>query len=277
MKLILVAVCLCLVWSGSAQRTVSGRTVTADGSSIAYVNLGIEGTTVGVNSDRDGSFSLRIPAGTPGDTLAVSHVSYKTLKVPVAALGDREIFTLTPRDHVVPEIVVTAGKRKKRTLEGHGVRFPGVAGFVRDSVDGTQKYDTEIGSLVEVDDNFLITDFDFRVLSNNGDVKVRVNVCRIEDDEARNILHYPIYVDLEKHDAATEYSIVPEEAIVLGEGSYFIGLEIVEGATSEDRLEVMFPIFAKAGMSRSGKMGPFEKLPFNIGLVVRGYVLAQDK
>ncbi len=279
MKQLLLVLFLLTACGAAGQRRVSGCVATVGGSAVEYANIGIEGTRTGVTANDKGEFAIVLPAGSERDTLTVSHVSFDELRVPVATLGAQVVFTLTPKTHVAREVVVTPAKQKVRTLDGHGLRIAsGAFSFMHDpEKDNKNELEpswvgTEAGSVVKVGEEFLITEFRFEVTRCMGDVKVRVNVYRMDGDDLKNILNYPIYVDLGSCDVPMIYSIAPEEVIILEKGRYFVALEvIVQTADEVHRLD--FPAYLKPSLVREGKMGAFEKFPFNLGLVVRGHRL----
>lgn len=103
----LIAVFMC-VFAGSAmaQTTVTGVvTDSRDGEPLMGVNILVVGTTVGVSSLIDGSYSIQVPDG--AESLRFSYLGYRTLTVPIA--GRRIVNVELVSDlTLLDDLVVTA-------------------------------------------------------------------------------------------------------------------------------------------------------------------------
>lgn len=220
------------------------------------------------------------------------------------------IFELVEKEYKIEEVTITANKKKPKKLAGRGTIFPlGSLGYYATNDDITEKQkknsaekiekvlgkyadkeantnpkrlteindDTkeksglgkEIGSVMEVNNRFIIKYFEFPINANSDNfTRLRINVYSIDEGKMRNVLNLPIYVDICKLEYSEIYSVEPEEQIVLEKGKYFVSLEIVE--TSEGK-GILFPMYIKSSYVKNGIMGTFEKVPYNMGLVVYGY------
>lgn len=100
-------VMFCFVGTVWAQdRTVTGTvTSSEDGSGLPGVNVLIEGTTTGTNSDVDGNYSLTVP--TNATNLVYSFVGYRTQIVPIGNQSKIDI-NLAEDVAALNEVVVTA-------------------------------------------------------------------------------------------------------------------------------------------------------------------------
>ncbi len=87
MKKLPVIVCVLLLWSvnGFTQGTegivLKGIVVNSrDNTPVAFANIGVEGTLVGVASDVNGDFTLHIPEGLKGEKIFFSAIGYHIVK-----------------------------------------------------------------------------------------------------------------------------------------------------------------------------------------------------
>jgi hypothetical protein len=297
---------LLVAWGAAGQRTVTGRTVTGDGSPIEGVSVSVEGSGVGTTTDRLGRFSLDIPAELAGDSLSLTHVSYSAIMVPVAAAKEGTTYTLTPRSIVAAEVVVKARRGRKAVLDTRGHR------------DGLWAWTfssdlAELGSFVTVEEQFLIGSFRFGMVRESV-APLRAEIVIYKQDPTawrgwRNILSDPIYVDF---DPSTPYymeamhtkpfeeleweedgfivmnnfrerikTVELEKPLLLEKGSYVVSLRYVMNATGvdPDQHPWMLPRFAAyggMGMRRAkaiiaGEPSPFEPSDKNAGIIVVGY------
>ncbi len=188
MKQILIILCLFVVCSAAGQRIISGHTVTADGAAIEGVSITIEGTSVGTTSNREGEFSLRIPARFSNNTLSVTHVAYNALRRPVATLKNDEIFTLTQRSLEAEEVLVEGRRARKETLDMRGNRTMTCVWSFRTEL-------IEFGSFIEVEDKFLVDNFQFKILKDaETKIQAELVVYRMEGDYMIGVLKRPVYV-----------------------------------------------------------------------------------
>ena len=184
--------------------------------------------------------------------------------------------------------VVTDSKRKDKNLDGKGMRFPGRAMMIPESVG------KEIGSIVEVKDPFLVKSICFTVDENRMEgCKASIRIYRITDEgNLDNIVTMPISQDIPKAEKKTTFSIVPQESIELEPGEYYISFALTEiSETIADKwanskawdakeryanqLEdcMFFPVYVKSSYSRENSDSPLTKWKYNIGMIVIGKIL----
>ena len=86
---------------------ISGTIRDINGSPIVGATIVIRGTSIGISSGSDGSFSLQIPPPAASRQLEVSYLGYETLVVDV---GNRTAFDLTLQESSaeIEQVVVTA-------------------------------------------------------------------------------------------------------------------------------------------------------------------------
>ncbi|TNE52289.1 MAG: TonB-dependent receptor [Bacteroidetes bacterium] len=100
--------CSALLW---AQSTISG-TVTSDGIPLIGVTVQAKGTAIGITTDVNGRFALRVPDGT--EALVVSYVGYKTQEVPLSGASNLNIELEEDRE-MLNEVVVVGSRAAGRT------------------------------------------------------------------------------------------------------------------------------------------------------------------
>ena len=184
--------------------------------------------------------------------------------------------------------VVTDAKRKDKNLDGKGMRFPGRAMMIPESVG------KEIGSIVEVKVPFLVKSICFTVDENRMEgCKASIRIYRITDEgNLDNIVTMPISQDIPKAEKKTTFSIVPQESIELEPGEYYISFALTEisetiadkwaNAKTWDAKEryvnqledsMFFPVYVKSSYSRENPDSPLTKWKYNIGMTVIGKIL----
>ena len=89
-----------------ADREVKGRIVDDKGSPLSNVSVIVKGTTIGVNSLDDGSFTIHVPDGKT--TLVVSSVGFQTQEVDVKNSNNVAV-TLLAGTGKLDDIVVVLG------------------------------------------------------------------------------------------------------------------------------------------------------------------------
>lgn len=104
-----------------AQQVINGQIKNTAGQELAYVNIGIVGTSTGTVSDEGGKFSLYLSeSNTPRDTLRVSMIGYKSESFSLAEVSDSLFIQLEDDVFILEEIVVkpqfvnakTVGRKK---------------------------------------------------------------------------------------------------------------------------------------------------------------------
>jgi len=89
-----------------AQGLLSSKVVDSDsGISIPFAYIRISGEKMFIMSDEDGYFNLSVSSD---DTLEISHVAYKSLRVPLKGIKGNYVFRLEELPVSINPIVVTA-------------------------------------------------------------------------------------------------------------------------------------------------------------------------
>lgn len=115
-SLVMMLVCLTAAFAQN-QREVSGKVLDAAQQPLVGVGVLVDGTTNGTVTSENGTFSLKVPAGTV--TLEVSSLGYVTKKVSVPSTQANVTVILEEDDLTLNEtIVVGYGTQKKVNLTG---------------------------------------------------------------------------------------------------------------------------------------------------------------
>lgn len=102
-----------------AQRTVSGKVTSDDGSGVPGVNVILKGTTTGSTTDLDGNYRVSIPE--EGGTLVYTFIGLAAQEI---VIGTRSVIDVTMMEDVetLSEVVVTGlGVVKEKKALGYGV------------------------------------------------------------------------------------------------------------------------------------------------------------
>ncbi|MEM0938365.1 MAG: SusC/RagA family TonB-linked outer membrane protein [Bacteroidota bacterium] len=115
--LLLNVLVLSVMVSAIAQRTVSGKVTDESGESLPGVNVLIQGTTTGTQTDLDGNFRISVDDGA---TLIFSYVGFESQEIPV---GARTVIDISMGGSTqLEEVVVTAlGIERKKEALGFAV------------------------------------------------------------------------------------------------------------------------------------------------------------
>ena len=280
-KLAIALSLLPVLLSAQEHVTVKGRIINEQGEAVEYVQLGVPKLQIGSISAADGRFEIDMPC----DTLEFFHVSYQPAAYPVTGPDDDVIIVLHGRE--LPPAVSIGGNTKEKYLIHPGVKINeriGGADFYRPGGGGKG---AELGCIAKVRKPFLIKDIQFTILDNHipGCV-ASVNVYRIEGDPEPfiNVLHKPIYVNIIESDSRQDYSVQPDENILLEPGKYFVAIQIVatddeavhriletpESERHPRALHMSTALYFKSSYERYSAMGKMMKIPVNIGVAVKG-------
>ncbi|MEM6738381.1 MAG: carboxypeptidase-like regulatory domain-containing protein, partial [Bacteroidota bacterium] len=116
--LLLSVLVLSAMASAIAQRTVSGKVTDESGEALPGVNVLIQGTTTGTQTDLDGNFRISVEEG---ETLVFSYVGFESQEVNV---GSRTVIDIAMGGATeLDEVVVTAlGVQRNEKALGYAVQ-----------------------------------------------------------------------------------------------------------------------------------------------------------
>lgn len=112
--LLLFLVCFCS-FGLLAQKSISGTVTDQDGEALIGASVQVKGTSIGVVTDLDGSFSITVP--NDATTLVVAYVGFTPAEI---EMGNTTVFTITlNQGTALNEVVVTGyGTTNRRDVTG---------------------------------------------------------------------------------------------------------------------------------------------------------------
>lgn len=194
-KFLFSSTLICCALSIFAQKTISGR-VTENPSSeaLAYVSIGIPGTSIGTVAGEDGRFTLEIPDKTvlaDNDSVQFSMLGFARKSLPLSAWAQSkqplevqlETSTLQLR-----EVVVQPDNTQPKTLGKEKSKYRTVVNY---ALEGkiNQNLGSEIGRRFKVEKPSRLQTFRFYLAANNFDtVRFRINVYDLHKGEPAHSL-----------------------------------------------------------------------------------------
>ncbi|WP_339878901.1 TonB-dependent receptor [uncultured Algoriphagus sp.] len=116
---------LLVIVTGFAQsKTVTGKLISAeDPEGLIGVSVLVKGTTIGVVSDIDGTYSIEVPEGS--QTLVFSYIGYSSVE---EVIGNRSVINITMESDLqnLDEVIITAyGTADKGNFTGSAISLKG--------------------------------------------------------------------------------------------------------------------------------------------------------
>lgn len=176
---LLCGVFLCCTAALFAQKTINGRVLdTTNGEPLAYVSIGIQGTSVGTVAGPDGYFTLEIPDN-QGGNVQFSLIGFATQSMPVSSLlssGEQVFVRLAPTALAIREVTIRPDLTRKEVLGKEKMRARMVVNF---ALEGkiNQNLGSEIGRRFRIHKPSQLEKFSFYLADNDFDtVRFRINV-----------------------------------------------------------------------------------------------------
>ncbi len=201
--MLLLLFALPIAMSAQNERLLSGKVVDEHTHELAYVNIGIVGTSIGTVSGLDGSFQLYLPATVgEGDSIRFSTVGHEGRTWQLghyrSAMGDNADIQLPSAAYDLPMVEVRPSFAKQKTI---GMDRPGTRMAVNFAISDkpNQNLGAEIGRKFNLPKGQVQLDsFRFYVSRNNFDtVRLRVNLYQLERGRpGRPLLKENIIVEL---------------------------------------------------------------------------------
>lgn len=215
----------------------------ADQEPVAYANIGVLDTDLGVNSDSAGNFNLNLDAAQQDKMLLITLIGYKDYKVKVSEF----VSTLNRNDHkiylekstnILKEVVVKPAKLTVAKLgndvkctdgEKGSLPFP----FIFDTKKKKNKVAdtlTEIGTLMKVKKKKTFVD---SIQINVGrcsheEILYRLNIYEELEGEFKNILLEPIYIKLTKEQVGRAINVNLTDKNIVVNHDFIVSLEKVK-------------------------------------------------
>ncbi|SHN21390.1 SusC/RagA family TonB-linked outer membrane protein [Mucilaginibacter sp. OK098] len=115
----LLLLCFFVLPAMAQNKTITGKvTDSKDGSAMPGVSVGVKGTTIGITTDTNGSFSLSVPAS--ATTLVFSFIGYDKQEVDITGKSTANISMISTSTSLNEVIVVSVGygSQRKKDLTG---------------------------------------------------------------------------------------------------------------------------------------------------------------
>ena len=120
LKFVLITLFICAIGFAQTKGTVSGTLLDKESKNqpLPFANVLIKGTSIGVNTDIDGKYSISLPAG--NYTIQFSFVGYENIEMPISVKANETLVinkTLGSGNYTLKDVVVKAsGNREKETV-----------------------------------------------------------------------------------------------------------------------------------------------------------------
>ena len=264
-KTILLTVLVQLMTAVNAQTVVKGNVVNERGEAVEYVSIGFDEDSVGVISDMKGHFTLTIPARRNND-LSFTHVSYQDAIVPYATYSKGNNLKVVLKNKTVELAEVVIGKKNKsHTLSGRSLIRMGTVGF-----SGNQDGGTEWGPVFKISKDYVLSEILLSVAKcNYKECVLSFNIYELRGKRFINIMNKPIYKRVSSADDGKQFSVSPDEYIVLkGDHRYCISVSVVD---HQGKGDIVFPANFKSSYARNAVKGMMKKLPACPPIIVKGY------
>ena len=220
-------------------RKVTGIVQDSNGP-IAYVNILIKGTSIGVVTDFDGRYTIDIPQG---NTLVYSYIGYENEELPI--YSNTMNVNLKEGSNALDEIIVASDgvKRDKKALgySGSPVRVEELRGALEGKASAIPTNYTATGDVKL--DRLTTTKFEIKkkyTIPSDGDVTViEVDTFKIPatyEYFAAPLLNENVFLTASIKDWA-QYSLLPGEANIYFEGS-FSGKTFIDPLATTEELTV---------------------------------------
>ncbi len=230
-------------------------------SPIEFANMGVVDKNKGTVSDLDGKFMIRFSQEFASDSLTISHVLYKTVKIPIKN-SKNLVIPLQPHENQLSEVVVTNKKKKNRKI---GVKSynPLLWGKTVIQEMDIREYSIQIKIPnnktarvkdvnfylrrgFETDSAFIRINFYKNLDGSPGEKLVFENII-----QRKQILQGWVNIDLENH------SVYLEE-------DFFVGVEIIPDSKKQQEVFIGGVITKGKAFMRTSSLGKWEKVTLGI-------------
>lgn len=261
-----------------------------DQQPVAYANIGVLETDLGVNSDSAGNFTLNLDTAQQDKMLLVTLIGYKDYKVKVSAFisawkeHDHKIY-LEKSTNILKEVVVKPAKLTLAKL-GNDVNcdtgkkgslpFPFLFGSTKKGkVSDTL---TEIGTLMKVKKKKTFIDSVQINVGNctHAEILYRLNIYEELDGDFKNILQEPIYIRLKREQVGRSIRINLTDKNIVVNHNFVVSVEKVKDL-GPGEFKICGKVLGAAMYMRSASHhDKFMKVPV-IGMGLLAYVTFSEE
>ena len=225
---------------------------------IEFANMGVINKNKGTVSNLEGKFRIKFSKEFVSDSLTISHVLYKTVKIPIRE-SKNLIITLQPNENKLSEVIVTNKKKRYRKI---GVKsynpllWARTASKENDIMESAKQIKLPNNKTVRVKD----VNFYLRKGFETDSAYIRINFYENLDDRPGDKI---IFEDIIQHTLIEQgwvnidlakYSVYLEE-------DFFVGVEIIPHSNAQREI-YMGAIFTKGNaFMRNSSLGKWDKMP----------------
>jgi len=190
------------------QTRIKGTIINDNSESLQFANIGFIGTTVGTVSNVNGDFQLIFDESeiTISDTLKVSMIGYKAIKIPLHDLKESIHMNLRMQRNIIEieEVIISSTPLKSKTMGGKKRSLIKMNVNFALSQYENQNLGSEIGKKFKIKyKNTSINSLSFYLLENNYDTTLfRINIYSLKKKlPYKNLLDQNIITSvLNKHE-----------------------------------------------------------------------------
>ncbi|WP_136468961.1 carboxypeptidase-like regulatory domain-containing protein [Flagellimonas onchidii] len=223
---------------------------------IEFVNIGILNKNKGTISNSNGKFKLEIPIEHSKDSLTISHVSYRSIKVAIENFNDRTIF-LELRTNELAEVIVSNKKKKKRKIgvKSHNpLLWLGAVSKDTDIIENAQRINIPDKTVrVKYINIYLRRGFD------SDSSHVRVNFYKNLENTPGEKLIFENIVQKKKIEPGWLQIDLTKRHIYLEE-DFFVGVEFIPDFKNPLEVYIGAILTKGKGYSRRNSLGKWNKL-----------------
>ncbi|ETN94093.1 carboxypeptidase-like regulatory domain-containing protein [Zhouia amylolytica] len=226
---------------------------------IEFVNIGVFNKNKGTVTDQKGRFTIVLSKEFLNDSLTISHVGYKTLKIPVQR-ANNIFFTLQPKANQLSEVVVISNKKKKNRKIGvksyNPLLWLTAISEDNDIIENAQKINIPNKSIVKIN---YVNIYLRRGIDTESSF-IRVNFYKNLNDLPGERILFENIVKKKKMEPGwlqidlTEFNVYIKE-------DFFIGIEFLPDFKNTQSVYMGAILSKGKGFSRRSSQGKWEKLP----------------
>lgn len=239
---------------------------------VDFANIGIIGRELGTVSDENGSFSLLIAGKFDSDSIRISKIGYQPVTLLVKdfkELQEYNIF-LTPADYKIPEIQVTASKRKLKMF-GEPIFSTNLYPTPITSELNHYALGIELGVIIDVNKKTAIRTVHLNVHECSFDTMyLRLKVYNVEGiNEFRNILTKPVYISFTKEEVKESVVFDVSEHDIVVKGKILLAIELYK-YLGEGEFVLKASYFTGYTFRKSASEGKWRAMSGRLGLYFYG-------
>lgn len=100
------------------QDIIYGKVISElNNQALPFANIAIKNHYIGISTNQDGDFVIKIPELNSNDTLVCSFLGFRTKEIPISNIQDSITISLKPKKYLINEVIVEAKNPKKIVLK----------------------------------------------------------------------------------------------------------------------------------------------------------------